>query len=400
MLATTQKIMKNVSQSVASYTLRHSRQVALIAIAVVMLVAALIPAAQERVLADQYDSQINALQAQNAANQSALLSLEDQAKDYTQSIERLQSQINTLETEIQKNKARQADLERQIKEAQDEIDRQREILAIDIKAMYVDGTPSSLEMLAASKNLSDFVDKQEYRSRIQQKLQDTLETIAELQRQLQEQKAEIESLLKEMAQQQAALDADRAQQQELLNYNESQQAAYTARVQANNAELAKLRAAQAAALAAVTGSNGSSPTGSVIKYKNFTTSYSLCGGGYSYCWAYYDQWVNDPWGLGWAHECVHYVADWLERHGYNVPRFSGDGNANLWSRKAPTVSSPQRGDVVYMPLAWPGHVGIVERVNSDGTVHVSQMNWPIGGYYSEMDLYITPGIQFLRFPKE
>lgn len=90
----------------------------------------------------------------------------------------MQQQIDALQASLNANMDLQASLQKQIAEAQAEIDRQRGILAEDIKAMYVDGTPSSLEMLASSDNFSDYVDKQEYRSRIQSKLQDTLKRIA------------------------------------------------------------------------------------------------------------------------------------------------------------------------------------------------------------------------------
>jgi surface antigen len=253
--------------------------------------------------------------------------------------------------------------------------------------------------LATSKNLSEFVDKQEYRTAVQRKLQDTLVKIADLQKKLQSQKQEVADLLSQLEAQQSQLDSDRAQQQSLLNANESQQSAYAAQVRANNSQIAKIQAERAAALARITGSGGKSAVGSPVKYKNFTTSYSTCGGGYSYCWAGFDDLVSDPWGLGYAHECVHFAADWLARHGRSVPQFAGGGggNADHWANYGTVVSSPQYGDVAYMPIAPVGHVGIVTGVNDDGTVHVIQMNWPVGGYYSEMDLYITPGIQLIRF---
>lgn len=357
------------------------------------------PGFSQAVSADTYQNQINALQNQNAVAQGKVNDLQSQAASYQASINQLQAQIGSLQASINANLAQQASLQQQIVAAQAEIDHERAVLATDIKAMYVDGTPSTLEVLATSKNLSQFVDKQEYRTAVQKKLQDTLQKIADLQKQLQTQKAQIEQLLNEQQTQQTQLNANQNQVQQLLSYNQSQQVAYTNQLQANNTKMAQLQAAERAMYARATGTGGTSPVGYPVKYKNFTTSYSKCGGGYSYCWAGFDQQVNDPWGLGWAHECTHYVADWLTRHGYHVPVFAGGGggNANEWINYGTLVSTPQRGDVAYMPMPGVGHVGIVEGVNPDGTVHVSQMNWPYGGYYSEMDLYITPGVQFIRF---
>ena len=307
-----------------------------------------------------------------------------------------------MQNRINENTAEQTRLEQEIVAAQAEIDRQRSILAEDVKAMYVDGTPSTFEVFASSKDLSEFVDKQEYRSRVQNKLQDTLKKIALLQKQLQEQKVKVQELLKELQLERDQVASMQAQQQQLLSYNEQQQGQYTAQLAANNTRISQLRAAQAAAYAQYTGSGGTSPVGSSIKYRNMTGP-SNCGGDYRYCAYALDQWVADPWGLSLARECVHYAAVRADQLGKRVPRFpGGGGSAYQWIPYATStgaghlVSDPQAGDVVYMPIGPVGHVGIVEWNNGDGSVHVSQFNW-YSGRYNEMDLIITSNIQFLRF---
>lgn len=367
-------------------------------IGLVLIGGSCLPGVRGTVLADSYQDQINTLRAENDRSDAAISSLQNQAASYQDVIANLQSQINSLQSSIASNKAQQASLQQQITDAQNQIDQERAFLASDVKAMYVDGTPSTLEVLATSKNLSDFVDKQEYRTTVQNKLQDTLQKIAALQKQLQAQKAQVDALIQQLQTQETQLASDQAQQQQLLNYNEGQQASYLSQVQANNSRIIQIQQERAAAIARISGSGGQSAVGSPIKYKNFWTAYSTCGGGYSYCWAGYDQIVSDPWGLGYAHECVHFVADWLARHGYQVPHFGGgDGNANDWAKYGTVVSNPQVGDVAYMPLAPVGHVGVITAINGDGTYHVEQMNWPVGGYYSEMDLY-PQNITFIRFP--
>jgi peptidoglycan hydrolase CwlO-like protein len=403
MFVTTYKNMqKNISHSrIAALTSR--RRLSLFVVTMVFTLAGVgLPLQRALVGAVSYQDQITSLQAQTNADQAVVNDLQAQAATYQDAISKLQTQIDALQTSIDANIRLQDDLKRQIAEAQAEIERQRAILASDVKAMYVDGTPSSLEVLASSRDLSDYVDKQEYRTRVQNKLQDTLKKIAELEKKLQIQKAKVEQLLAEQRTQQSQLDADRAKQQELLSYNQGQQAEYTSRIQSSMAELQRVQAAQRAALASVGRStSGAVPsvTGMSVRYKNYTGG-MYCGGGYRYCWANFDQFIPETlnkWGLEWARECVHYAADRLERDGKQVPNMSGSGNANQWIYHGTLVSSPQPGDVVYMPLPGVGHVGIVEGLNSDGTVHISQMNWPYGGYYSEMDLYITSGVQFLRF---
>ena len=82
-----------------------------------------------------------------------------------------------------------------------------------------------------------------------------------------------------------------------------------------------------------------------------------------------------PWGW-----CTWYA--WQRRYelggGYVLP--GGLGNANTWDNALvglfPTSrgSNPQPGDVFQTDSGWYGHVGIVDSVNSDGTITVSDMN--------------------------
>ncbi len=360
----------------------------------------------QKVAADQYDNQINALRQQNASAQSAVNSLQAQALTYQDSINQLQSQINSLQSSIEANVAEQNALRQQIVDAQNQINQERAYLSTNIKAMYVDGTPTTLEVLATSKNLSDFVDKQEYRTRVQSKLQDTLQKIADLQAQLKVKEASVEQLLNDQRTQQAQLDSDRAQQQQLLNYNESQQSAYTAQLQANNAQIAKLQAQQLAAYQKLT-SGGTRSYGSygTFEFRNLTAEYT-CGGGYSYCWAGFDQPVSDTWGLGLARECVHYAADRAARGLDLSPylgKYWGAGNAENWPQNLGgvyTVDHNPTGGHVVAVVAWPGgggHAMYVESVLGDGWVHVSQMNWDVRGHYSEMDVK-SSGVLFVHFP--
>ncbi|MCA9326963.1 CHAP domain-containing protein [Candidatus Saccharibacteria bacterium] len=377
-------MQKNVSQSVISSAVRrYSRRTQLgllVASSFIIASGALLPVWRQQVLADQYQDQINALQSDNATKQQSLDNLQGEAASYADAINKLQAQINGLQASINANLVLQADLQKQIAEAQKEIDRQRKILASDVKAMYVDGTPSSLEILATSKNLSDFVDKQEYRTRVQNKLQDTLKKIAELQKQLQVQKAKVETLIKDMQSQQAQLDADRAQQQQLLNYNEAQQANFNAQIKSNNTKVAQLRAQQAAANRRLGGGITAGDPGH---------------GGYpSYLANAAQDSLVDPWGM-YNRECVSYTA-WkvFQTYGY-MPYWGGHGNANQWPGNAvragiPTGSTPRVNSVAVWNVGYYGHVMWVEAVNSDGSLWISQYNYDYNGHYSEM--YVSPGM--------
>ncbi|QQS17951.1 CHAP domain-containing protein [Candidatus Saccharibacteria bacterium] len=380
-------MQKKVSHSFSRVPLRPARFGLLVAASIFLAVATLIPTWRHMVWADEYQAQINALTEQNAANRSALSELESVAQSYADAIQKLQQQIDGLQASINTNLDLQAQLQKQIIEAQAEIDRQRAILAEDVKAMYVDGTPSSLEMLASSRDFSDYVDKQEYRSRVQAKLQDTLKKIAELQKQLQVQKAKVEQLIRDLQVQQSQLNADRAKQWELLNMNEAKQAEYDAQIKANNSKAAELRAAQAAANRRL---SGGSPGGVVAgdpSHGGYPASSRSPWGGY---WGTNYSLDNtiDNWGM-YNRECVSYTA-WkvYSTYGY-MPYWGGVGNANQWPGNAaragiPTSSTPRVGSVAVWNVGYYGHVMWVEAVNNDGSIWISQFNYDFRGNYSEM----------------
>lgn len=360
--------------------------------------------------ADTYDQQIATIQSQSSQVRAQINSLKSQARDYQGMINLLQGQIDAVQAQINANQAQQDDLQRQINAAQIELEHQRSVLSENIKSMYTSSEMTTIEMLATSKSLSDFIDKDTYRNAVQRQIQETMTKIQKLQNELNTKKAEVEKLLAEQQAQRATLDASRQEQASLLAMNKGQQSEFNSQLAANNAQITNLRRQQAAAYAAADGGS-TSPSGGSITYKNRVNyGFSFCNG-YRYCGSGFDDYNTDTlyrWGLEWTRECVHYAADRIERDGHRIPSayFSGRGNANEWigtvtsgGRGGPIgylTGDPQPGDVVYMPIGSVGHVGIVEHNYGDGWVKISQMNFPYGGNYSEMDLKITSGIRFLR----
>jgi len=368
------------------FSTRRRKQVSLFVVAFALaFTGSIMPIWKQVVQADQYQDQINQLNAENANTRGLVNDLQSQASSYQDAISKLQEQINGLQASINSNVAKQTELQSQIDIAQAEIDKQRSHLASDIKAMYVDGTPDTLEMLATSKNLSEFVDKQEYRSRVQSKIQDTMATIAELQKQLQSQKVQIEVLIKEQQTQQAMLDSDRAKQQEMLSYNQGQQAGFNAQISANTQKVGELRKAQAEAIRRMGGSAVLGDSG---------------GNTYPAKWkaAPLDAYV-DNWGM-YTRECVSYTA-WKVYEAYgNMPYWGGIGNANEWVRNArnygvPTSSTPRPGTVGISLAGTYGHAVWVEAVDGNSVI-VSEYNYDWAGNYRKWR-YPTSTFTYLYF---
>lgn len=360
--------------------------------------------------ADQYDAQIQQLKQQNASNQSSSDQLATQASSYEDAINLLQTQINSLQQAIVSNQHKSEELQKQINVEQTKLNYQKKVLGENIATMYVEGQISTLEILASSNNISDFVNKETYRTAMQNQIKTSVDAITQLKMQLQEKQDQLQNLIADQQTRQGQLNTDQTQKSQMLAYTEGQKATYDQQIAANNTRIADLYAQQAAAIARLTGSNGNSAVGSSIIYSN-NIEKSCSSSGYNFCTyngstTYLDEIVNDNWGLHYARECVHYVADALTNRGYYIPYnlFAGRGFAYQWvgtttsTGTAQLAATPQKNDVVYFPIGNLGHVGIIDYINSDGTLHVSQMNW-YPGEYSTMDVTITSNLQFLRFHK-
>jgi peptidoglycan hydrolase CwlO-like protein len=201
--------------------------------------------------ADVYQQQITELDNANTSAQDALSGLQSTASSYQQAIADLQTQISAIEGSIATNQAAENADNAQIASDQAQVTQNKAILADDLKTMYVSGQMSTIEELATSKNLSDYVDSEKYRSLVQDKVTSLLQTIQGLEAQAQQQKDQVETLLSTEQSQQAQVAADEAQQSQLLGANQSQQDQYNQQISSNNSQISKLRSEQAAANASV-----------------------------------------------------------------------------------------------------------------------------------------------------
>jgi peptidoglycan hydrolase CwlO-like protein len=384
--------MKQKKQSTKNNSHRFSHVTALHFIVVgVVVVAGLV--AVPRVRADQFDEQIAQLQQQNVGAKSSLNDLLSQASSYQDAISKLQLQINDLQGKINDNLSQQAALQGEINDNQAKLNEQKAVLGSDIKAMYVDGQPSTLEMLASSGNLSDFVDKEQYRTKVQNKIQDTLKKINSLQSELKKQKTAVDALLTDLQNQQSQLADARSTQAALLSQNQSQQSSFNQQIAANQGKIGDLRKQQAILNA---------------RYNIGTFTTSPDHGGYPDAWnnAAQDSQI-DPWGM-FNRECVSFTAFKVHQAylagqtNRDMPYWGGYGNANQWDDNArasgiPVDDNPTVGSVAISNAGTYGHAMWIQAVSADKTqVYVQQYNQQLTGQYSEGWRYTT-GLVFIHF---
>jgi peptidoglycan DL-endopeptidase CwlO len=338
-----------------------------------------------QVKADQFDAQINSLKQQNNGLQAQADSLAATAASYQQAINALAAQINSVQTNIVSTQNQIDALQKQIDQAQADLTQQKQVLGDNIRTMYLEGDITTLEVLASSRNLSDFVNKQEYRNSVGDKVKASVDKINALKQQLTKQQHDQQNLLATLQSQQNQLQAQENQQAQLLSYTDAQKSQYDQQISSNNSQIASLRAAQAATMA-----------------QRFSPgSGSTCGGGYPgvYCQAPQDSMI-DSWGM-YNRECVSYAA-WAMagKYGHYVPY--GLGNANQWpsgaaARGIPEGSTPRVGSVAIWYVGAFGHAMVVDYVYGDGSFLVSQYNYSFNGTYSTMVVGPNSGFTFIYF---
>jgi surface antigen/peptidoglycan hydrolase CwlO-like protein len=351
--------------------------------------------------ADQYDDKINALQTQNANSQNIINGLAAQASSYQDAISQLNGEIASIQAALALNQSKQASLQAQITADAQKITEEKGLLGDVIRSMYINGQLTTIEELATSNSLSDYVDQQENQTLIQNKLNSLIQEITALQVSQQQQKDQLDVVVKTEQEQNDQLSSDQSQQQSLLSYNQGQQDAYNQQIQANQSQIATLRAEQIAANRALVSNDG----GHVI-------SSGTCGGGYpaQAVNGYGSSWgcdypldnTIDNWGM-YNRECVSYTA-WkvYQTYGY-MPYWGGSGDANQWPGDAeaagiPVGTTPKVGSVaIYMGGAsdpW-GHAMWVVGVNGD-TITVDQYNLYYDGNFYETTIN-GAGLTYIYF---
>ena len=336
--------------------------------------------------ADTFQAQINSLKAENGNLQTQSQQLQNEAVSLEAVISGLQAQINELQAQINANQARMDALKAQIAQTEAEIVKQRALLGDNIRAMYLEGDMSTVEMLFSSKDLSEYVDKEQYRTTVQDKVKTTLDTINALRKQLEDDRAEIEKTLLDQKSIQGQLDVQRAEQARLLALNEAERSSLNGQIKANSSKMADLRRQQAAANARLFGGRGT------VNVPDTT--------GYPWAGVAFPNTSADPWGM-YKRQCVSYTAWKVWKSGRHMPYWGGHGNANQWDDNArragiPVDGNPRVGDVAVSNSGYYGHVMYVEAVYGDGTIYVSQYNANWSGTYSEARVSIG-NLVFIHF---
>lgn len=334
-----------------------------------------------------------------------------EASSISEAVAKLQAQIATLQNQIATSQAQIEDIQKQIDAAEQELARQKKVLGENIKTMYLEGQISTLEMLASSKDLSEFVDKQQYRNSVQQKIKETLDKITALKHQLRAQKEEVERYLKDQEKARDQVAEQQAEQNRLLSLNQDQQNALTQQIKDNSARVAELNRKQVDENRRALGGNIPAGVAGGGGYK-YGDAVCLWPGSADppcrqYDWGYpgasSPRNLFDEWGYGYRN-CTSWAAFRVAQvKGYTPAGLSGLGNAKDWpgNTSAAVNRSPSGGAVVAISQGTYGHVRFVEDVYGDGSIEVSDYNLGGDGIYRRYTLSQADinriGLQFIHF---
>lgn len=326
------------------------------------------------VLARDYNAEIQAKQQEADNYNSEASRLGEMADSLQAELDKINGQISAIQAQISDSQKKINSLNDQIKKNEELIKHNRKAMGRILADLYVDDQISPLEMLASSKNISDYIDKQEQRNSLKTSLNDKIKEIKSLQKKLEENKKSVENTLRDQELQRNAMAAKQSEKAKLITDTKNDQNNYAALAQKRNSEVAKLREEQLKE-----------------NKKRFTVGTGSVGtGGYPSKWANapLDAYVDD-WGL-YTRECVSYVAWKVASTGRYVPYFGGAGNANEWPSTAarhgiPSGSTPKAGAAAVMNIGYYGHVMYVESVNGDGTITISDYNRGWDGLYRGPD---------------
>lgn len=374
-------------------------------IAAVLLVAVVTPIQiSQSVSADPYDDKINALQQDISRYQAEADRLNNEAMTLSSAVAQLANQKAAIQAQIDINQAKYDKLIVDIAATEQKIKDNQDVLGDTIADLYVDAKISPLEMLASSKNISEYLDKQEYRNSVRDQLTSTIAEIKELKIQLDQQKTDVEKILNDQKDQRDTLAAKESEQQSLLNRTNNDEAAYQQLIGVSQAQIAEARATQAALRNRFNNTGGYVliDGGSLSDYPWNSSNCPMWG--YMSTGGYPGTDGEDGHGYG-CRQCASYVA-WRIAKETNVYPSWGDAksftsaaeNTFGYRRGAPTANSIAVMDPAKAGQGY-GHVAWVESVNGDGTVTVSQYNYDYGsgyGLYSLMKLSVGAFDHYVR----
>lgn len=312
--------------------------------------------------------------AENELRQKASEAV-NEAKTVEGEVAKLDAEIAAIQANIDTSVAMVNDLKAQIKVTEERLDNQQTGLASLLVQMHFEHDTDPISILASSKSLSDYAEKQARTENIKSQIAAGIETIKELKEDLEGQKADVERLILEQEGQRTAIAEKRNEQQRIANQYRDNAAAFAADADAKHQEMLDQVEWIRTQVHATGNIGGPRTTAGYDTYpwRNGCMHDNLGP------WAVVN-WKSGGYG-GLYCQCVDYA-------GWKVYEYThGQVNAEMWGNANMWASSAQRYSKIWVDdIAAPntvavsgyggyGHVMWVESVNADGTLNITEYNW-------------------------
>lgn len=340
-----------------------------------------------------------AKQAEEEALRQKAAEATNEAQTVEGEIAKLNVEIDAIQANIDTSVAMVNDLKEQIKETEARLEEQQAGLASLLVEMHFNKDEDSVSILASSKTLSDYAEKRARTENIKNQIAAAIDSIKELKKDLEGQKADVERLIEEQEGQRTAIAEKRQEQQEIANKYHENAAAFSADADKKHQEML----AEVEWIRTQVQSSG-----------NIGGPRSTAGND-TYPWRnaclYEDKgpWAVINWksgGYGGLYcQCVDYAGWKVYEYTHGQVIAETWGNANMWASSAQRYSQiwvdnvPAANTVAVSGYGGYGHVMWVESVNPDGSLNITEYNWypytfssgvvtnPTGLSYIHLDAY-------------
>lgn len=321
------------------------------------------------------DTECENAKANMQQNQSEAYEYTKKAESVSEVVNQLGAEINTLNAQIAANEAKITELNAEIDANEKKLAEIQAALAEMLINMHFNEDSQPITILAGSKTISDYAEKQAREDVAKQEIAAASERVKEIKEKLNAQKDDAEKALATVTDSKKLVAAKRADQQTLMaQYEKSADDA---------SALASYWEEQVKALAWVPPSN-STGNGTRSWSANNTypyryncpqdnVRYSAYGGAVCQCTSYASYKALEKWGISntWGGNAYNYV----NASGYYVPK---TGIRTYVDR------TPAANTIAVQTGGLYGHVMWVESVNADGSVNVTEYNvsWASIGCYA------------------
>lgn len=168
------------------------------------------------------------LEDEIAANEVKIANLRAEADSLKNKIAELQTEVANANNKIKLTELKIESLKKEIEATELELERQKELLKHTLVTLYKEGNISTIELLASSDSYTDFINQQEYLSRMKDQVHESVDEVEALKVKLESEKEQQDELLLEQETQRDILANKKAEEQRLLERTEGEEARYRA----------------------------------------------------------------------------------------------------------------------------------------------------------------------------